>query len=99
MKGSKMKKQEDLDDLIVRDFQFKEKSLEEPIAELPISTRVWRVLRKLGVENVGDLVKLTERELKGTEGLGNKSIKEIKTLIGEMNLSLTKGGKAPKVVD
>ncbi|HEX5036586.1 MAG TPA: DNA-directed RNA polymerase subunit alpha C-terminal domain-containing protein [bacterium] len=96
-----MKKQVDLDDLIVRDFQFKEKSRfeDEPIAELPISTRVWRVLRKLGVENVGDLVKLSERELKGTEGLGNKSLKEIKTLIGEMNLSLSKAVKYVKTTD
>lgn len=91
-----MKKQVDLDDLIVRDFQFKEQALDEPIAELPVSTRVWRVLRKLGVENVGDLVKLTEKDLKQTEGLGQRSLQEIKTLIGEMNLSLTKPERPAK---
>jgi DNA-directed RNA polymerase subunit alpha len=98
VKGARMKKQEDLDDLIARDFQFKERSLDESIAELPISTRVWRVLRKLGVENVGDLVKLTERDLKSTEGLGNRSLKEIKTLIGEMNLTLHKPERPQKKV-
>jgi DNA-directed RNA polymerase alpha subunit len=90
----------DFDDFVNKDFQnpqsTPEASMDEPIAGLPISTRVWRVLRQLGVERVGDLVKLTERDLKNTEGLGNRSIKEIKTLIGEMNLTLHKPERAIK---
>jgi DNA-directed RNA polymerase alpha subunit len=91
-----MKKPEDLDDLIARDFQFKEKSLDESIADLPISRASGACCASWASKNVGDLVKLSERDLKGTEGLGNKSLKEIKTLIGEMNLSLTKGERPSK---
>lgn len=83
-------KKDDFDDFVNRDFQSPQAGMDESIADLPISTRVWHVLQKLGVQRMGDLVKLTERDLKQAEGLGQKSLREIKNLIGEMNLALTK---------
>ena len=68
------------------DFDATGSPLDESIRSLPLSTRVWRVLQKLGVQRLGDLVKLTEKDLKDAEGLGEKSLQEIKSFVQDMNL-------------
>lgn len=53
-----------------------------------LSTRTLNVLEKSKIETVGDIIGLTEAQLKDLEGMGDKGIKEIKKSIGEFGLNL-----------
>jgi DNA-directed RNA polymerase subunit alpha len=66
------------------------------VDELDISARALNSLKKYGIQTLGDLVKLTEEELKETKNIGRKALMEIKKALAELGLSLgmnVKGGK------
>jgi len=42
----------------------------------------------MGITTIGDLVKLTEEELKSTKNVGRKAINEIKEALKQMGLHL-----------
>jgi len=58
------------------------------IESLSFSTRTMNVLEKSKLKTLRDLVVLTEEELMGLEGMGEKGIKEIKKAIGNFGLTL-----------
>ncbi len=58
------------------------------IEELDISQRALNSLRRIGISTIGDLVQLTEDELKSTKNIGRKALAEIKEALKEMGLSL-----------
>jgi len=58
------------------------------IEELDISQRALNSLRRIGINTIGDLVQLTEDELKSTKNIGRKALAEIKEALKEMGLSL-----------
>lgn len=59
------------------------------VAELKnLSTRTLNVLEASKIVKIKDIVKLSEEELLGLEGMGNKGIKEIKKSIGEFGITL-----------
>jgi len=75
-----------------------EEKLTLSVDELDISARALNSLKKYGIHTLGDLVKLSEEELKETKNIGRKALMEIKRALGEMGLSLgmnvnLKGGK------
>jgi len=53
-----------------------------------LSTRTLNVLEKSKISNIGDIVKLTESQLKDLDGMGAKGLKEIKKAIGDFGLNL-----------
>ncbi|MFA5871271.1 MAG: DNA-directed RNA polymerase subunit alpha [Parcubacteria group bacterium] len=55
---------------------------------LSFSTRTMNVLEKNEIKTIGDLIKFTEEELNGLEGMGEKGIKEIKKAVGNFGLTL-----------
>lgn len=55
-----------------------------------LSTRTLNVLEKEGIATVGDIVKMTEEQVGGLEGMGAKGIKEIKKAIGDFGINLKK---------
>jgi len=66
------------------------------VDELDISARALNSLKKYGIHTLGDLVKLTEEELKETKNIGRKALMEIKKALAELGLSLgmnVKGGE------
>ncbi|NPB05506.1 MAG: DNA-directed RNA polymerase subunit alpha [Aquificae bacterium] len=66
------------------------------VEELDISARALNSLKKYGIHTLGDLVKLTEEELKETKNIGRKALMEIKKALSELGLSLgmnIKGGQ------
>jgi DNA-directed RNA polymerase subunit alpha len=65
-----------------------EEKLSLPIDELEVSSRTMNSLKKYGFQTLGDLVKLTEEELKETKHIGRKAIAEIKNALAQMGLSL-----------
>jgi len=65
------------------------------VEELDISVRALNSLKKYGIYTLGDLVKLSEEELKETKNIGRKALQEIKKALTELGLSLgmnIKGG-------
>ncbi len=67
---------------------FEEDKLSLAIEELEISSRATNTLKKLGIQTIGDLVKMTEQDLKEAKSIGRKSLKEIKDALAEMGLEL-----------
>ena len=65
-----------------------EEKLTLSVEELDISARALNSLKKYGIHTLGDLVKLTEEELKETKNIGRKALMEIKKALAEMGLSL-----------
>lgn len=53
-----------------------------------LSTRTLNVLEANKIVKIKDIVKHTEEELRGLEGMGDKGIKEIKKSIGEFGITL-----------
>jgi DNA-directed RNA polymerase subunit alpha len=58
------------------------------VETIAFSTRTANVLEKNKIETVADLVKLSEEELMGLDGMGGKGAKEIKKAIGNFGLTL-----------
>ncbi|MEJ5338895.1 MAG: DNA-directed RNA polymerase subunit alpha [Aquificaceae bacterium] len=67
--------------------EFVEK-LSLPIEELDVSQRALNSIKRMGISTIGDLVKLTEEDLKGTKNVGRKAINEIKEALKQMGLHL-----------
>lgn len=53
-----------------------------------LSTRTLNVLEKNKISNIGNIIKLTESQLKNLDGMGAKGLKEIKKAIGDFGLNL-----------
>lgn len=58
------------------------------IEDLKISLRSVTILKKLGLKTIAGLTKKSANDLKNIEGLGDKSIIEIKRAIGKLGLTL-----------
>ena len=56
--------------------------------ELELSVRASNCLKTANIRTIADLVQKTESELLKTKNFGKKSLNEIKTILGEMGLSL-----------
>jgi len=58
------------------------------VDELELSVRASNCLKTANIRTIADLVQKTEAELLKTKNFGKKSLNEIKTILGEMALSL-----------
>src|SRR5882724_3770986 len=58
------------------------------VDELELSVRASNCLKSANIRTIADLVPKTEAELLKTKNFGKKSLDEIKTILGEMGLSL-----------
>ena len=67
--------------------EFIEK-LSLPIEELDVSQRALNSIKRMGITTIGDLVRLTEEDLKSTKNVGRKAINEIKEALKQMGLYL-----------
>jgi DNA-directed RNA polymerase alpha subunit len=70
------------------DQKSPERNLSRRVNELDLSVRSSSMLRRKGIQYVGDLIKLTESELMKTKNFGKKSLSEIKEQLKGMGLSL-----------
>ncbi|MFN3870305.1 MAG: DNA-directed RNA polymerase subunit alpha [Aquificaceae bacterium] len=67
--------------------EFVEK-LSLPIEELDVSQRALNSIKRMGITTIGDLVRLSEEDLKSTKNIGRKAINEIKEALKQMGLYL-----------
>ena len=68
--------------------RIEEDKLSLAIDELDISSRATNTLKKLGIQTIGDLVKMTEKDLKEAKSIGRKALKEIKEALADLGLEL-----------
>jgi DNA-directed RNA polymerase subunit alpha len=66
----------------------KNKILETPISDFELSVRSRNCLRKMNIETLGDLLKITESELLSYKNFGETSLKEIKSILEPRSLYL-----------
>jgi len=72
--------------------ETEDEKLSMTLEEAGLRSRALRALKEAGVETIGELVKLTDADLRKLKGLGNKSIAQIKEVLSSLGLELS-GGK------
>lgn len=64
------------------------KHLKEPIENMLLSMRAQHCLQRAGIKTIGDLCAMTEFDLAKLRNMGEKTMKEIKAQLAELELSL-----------
>lgn len=62
--------------------------LDTPVTDFDLSVRARNALRKMNVRTLGDLLRVTEAELRGFKNFGEASLDEIKTMLAQRGLRL-----------
>jgi DNA-directed RNA polymerase subunit alpha len=66
----------------------REQTLETPISDFELSVRSRNCLRKMNIDTIGDLLKITEVELLSYKNFGETSLREIKSILELKGLRL-----------
>jgi len=85
-----------IDDSVERKAATRSRLLETPISEFELSVRARNCLKKMRINTLGDLMKLTEAELLAFKNLGEASLNEIKAVLVKRGLQL---GQSPEEID
>jgi len=62
--------------------------LDTPVTDFDLSVRARNALRKMNVRTLGDLLRVTEAELRNFKNFGEASLEEIKTMLAQRGLRL-----------
>ncbi|MEM1108811.1 MAG: DNA-directed RNA polymerase subunit alpha C-terminal domain-containing protein [Planctomycetota bacterium] len=62
--------------------------LDTPVTDFELSVRTRNALRKMNIRTLGDLLKVTEAELRSFKNFGDASLDEIKTMLAQKGLKL-----------
>ncbi len=62
--------------------------LDTPVTDFELSVRTRNALRKMNIRTLGDLLKVTEAELRSFKNFGDASLDEIKTMLAQRGLKL-----------
>lgn len=62
--------------------------LDTPVTDFELSVRTRNALRKMNIRTLGDLLKVTEAELRSFKNFGDASLEEIKTMLAQRGLRL-----------
>ncbi len=76
--------------MVEKEENKKEKILEMPIEELELSVRSFNCLKRSGISTVGDLANKTENDMMKVKNLGKKSLDEVIAKLRDLGLDLTK---------
>ncbi|MFQ5807274.1 MAG: DNA-directed RNA polymerase subunit alpha C-terminal domain-containing protein [Phycisphaerae bacterium] len=85
-----------IDDAIEKRVETRNRLLETPISEFELSVRARNCLKKMSIQTLGDLLKLTEAELLSYKNFGETSLHEIGALLQKRGLRL---GQDPEEID
>jgi DNA-directed RNA polymerase subunit alpha len=77
-----------IDDAIEKRAETRDRLLETPISEFELSVRARNCLKKMNIQTLGDLLKLTETELLSYKNFGETSLHEINSLLQKKGLRL-----------
>ncbi|MBQ6662073.1 MAG: DNA-directed RNA polymerase subunit alpha, partial [Firmicutes bacterium] len=78
----------DLEIMVEKEEDQKEKALEMTIEELELSVRSFNCLKRAAINTVEELTEKTEDEMMKVRNLGKKSLDEVKAKLAELGLSL-----------
>ena len=79
---------DDLEIMVEKEEDQKEKALEMTIEELELSVRSFNCLKRASINTVEELTARTEEEMMKVRNLGKKSLDEVKAKLAELGLSL-----------
>lgn len=82
---------DDMNFMIEKDEDRKEKALEMTIEELELSVRSFNCLKRANINTVEELTRKTEEDMMKVRNLGNKSLIEVKNKLYELGLKLKPG--------
>ncbi len=71
-----------------RQLDLRSQVLEIPVTDFELSVRSRNCLKSMGLNTLGDLLKVTEHELLGYKNFGETSLREIKATLAQKGLSL-----------
>lgn len=81
---------EDVEIMVEKEEDKKEKVLEMTVEELDLSVRSYNCLKRAGINTVDELTQKTEEDLMKVRNLGKKSLEEVQKKLAELGLSLRK---------
>lgn len=81
---------QDVEIMVEKEEDKKEKVLEMTIEELDLSVRSYNCLKRAGINTVHELTQKTEEDMMKVRNLGKKSLEEVQGKLAELNLSLRK---------
>ncbi len=76
--------------MVEREDEQNSQILEMQIEDLDLSVRSYNCLKRAGINTVEELTQKTEEDMMKVRNLGKKSLKEVKTKLDELNLSLAR---------
>ncbi|NLY52918.1 MAG: DNA-directed RNA polymerase subunit alpha, partial [Firmicutes bacterium] len=79
---------DELEIMVEKEEEEKDRILEMPIEELDLSVRSYNCLKRAGVNTVEELTRKTEEDMLKVRNLGKKSLQEVKDKLAELGLSL-----------
>lgn len=74
--------------------EVNDKVLDTPVTDFELSVRTRNALRKMSVRTLGDLLRITEAELRSYKNFGEASIEEIKAMLSQQGLRLGQAADA-----
>lgn len=80
----------DVEIMVEKEEDKKEKVLEMTIEELDLSVRSYNCLKRAGINTVDELIQKTEEDMMKVRNLGKKSLEEVQQKLAVLNLSLKK---------
>jgi DNA-directed RNA polymerase subunit alpha len=80
----------DVEIMVEKEEDKKEKVLEMTIEELDLSVRSYNCLKRAGINTVQELIQRTEEDMMKVRNLGKKSLEEVTQKLALLNLSLKK---------
>ncbi|BAS29061.1 DNA-directed RNA polymerase subunit alpha [Limnochorda pilosa] len=78
----------DMEIMVEKQEEEKDRLLELPIEELDLSVRSYNCLKRAGINTVEDLTRKTEEDMMKVRNLGKKSLQEVKEKLADLGLSL-----------
>lgn len=81
---------EDVEIMVEKEEDKKEKVLEMTVEELDLSVRSYNCLKRAGINTVDELAQKSEEDLMKVRNLGKKSLDEVHKKLSELGLSLRK---------
>jgi len=78
----------DVEIMVEKEEEQKDKILEMPIEELDLSVRSYNCLKRAGINTVEELVQHNEEDMMKVRNLGKKSLEEVINKLHELGLSL-----------
>ena len=78
----------DLQVMVEKEEDTREKLLEEPIENLELSVRSFNCLKRSGISTVGDLTNKTQADMMKVKNLGKKSLDEVIAKLHELGFDL-----------